>query len=777
MKSSSNNPGLNYSDDSDQENEEILQYLMLIWSRKLFVAAFLLLGCLLGVAIALSQNSLYQADALIHLETKKSGISLSQDITDLMSSESDAITEMEIVRSRMVLGKTVREQQLDIVSAPKSIPLLANLFTFLQMSVPEWDWLSSYGLKGESLKIESLSVVAELQGVALVVKRLDESQYQVESPDGTVLNGSLGQMLSHPDGKFQINVAGISARPGVEFFVRKVSELAALNRLRSSLRVSEKGRNSNLLTITLKGGDTQVAKRTLDQIIETYVSQNIGRSSEEAEKSIRFLEKQLPIVQNDLSTAENDLNEFRLRNESIDLAAESASVLERMVVIDTQLSELSLEEAELSRLYTQSHPRYTALLNRRAALISEKESLTSAMQTFPKTQQEILKRTRNLEVNQHIYLQLLNKKQELNVLKASTVGSVRIIDRAAANPIAVSPNRSSIVVMCAFLATILGCGIVLVRSFFERNVDSPDDISKLNLPVYATIPRSVEQNTKVNQPFILARDNPAELSVEALRSLRTSLHFGMLEDGKGIVSITGPAPGIGKSFVAANLAYLCAESGSKVLLIDTDMRRGTVAQLFGFENKTAGLSELLAGTIKLEQAIRPIAVGVGANSVAEDNLKAHKRELEPELEAVLDGIDLLESDNNGTSRIDSGHTGHLSILPRGKAPPNPSELLMQGRLPNLLREAAQSYDLVILDTPPVLAVTDAMIVGRYADMNLMVVRHNQTRIKDMEQIAKVFSVNSVELSGAILNGYDQKASKYGQYGYAYGYQYQYESVD
>lgn len=777
MKSSSNKPGLNYPDDTEQEDEELLHYLMLLWSRKLLVGTFLLLGCIVGVVIALSQNSLYQADALIHLETKQSGISLSQDITDLMSNESDAITEIEIVKSRMVLGKTVREQKLDIVSIPKSIPLFANLFSFLQMPVPEWGWLSSYGLIGESLEVESLSVVAELVGKPLIVSRLDENSYQVESPDGTILNGALGQMLSHPAGEFQINVANISARPGVEFSVEKVSELVALNRLRNSIKVAEKGRNSNLLNITLKGGDTQVAKKTLDQIIQTYVSQNIGRSSEEAEKSISFLEKQLPIVQNDLSEAENDLNEFRLKNESIDLAAESASVLERMIVIDTQLSELSLEEAELSRLYTQSHPRYTALLKKRATLAAQKESLTTAMQTFPETQQEILKRTRNLEVNQHIYLQLLNKKQELNVLKASTVGSVRIIDSAAVNPVPVSPNRTSIVAMCAFLATILGCGLVLMRSFLERNVDSPDDISKLNLPVYATIPRSVVEDEQANRAFILARDYPAELSVEALRSLRTSLHFGMLEDGKGIVSITGPAPGIGKSFVAANLAYLCAESGSKVLLIDTDMRRGTVAQLFGLENKTAGLSELLAGTIKLEQAIRPIAVGAGARNIAEDNLRVQNRDLEPELEAVLEGIDLLESDNSASSGDESVQTGHLSILPRGKAPPNPSELLMQDRLPNLLREAAQSYDLVILDTPPVLAVTDAMIVGRYADMNFMVVRHSQTRISEMEQVAKVFSINSVELSGAILNSYDQKASKYGQYGYAYGYQYQYESVD
>ena len=495
----------------------------------------------------------------------------------------------------------------------------------------------------------------------------------------------------------------------------------------------EKGGNSNLLSITVLDSRVTRAKETLDSILQIYVSQNIGRSSEEAEKSITFLNQQLPVVLDDLSLAENHLNEFRLQHESINLDLESASVLEQMVSLDTKISELYLEETELSRLYTVEHPRYAAMLKQRAQLIKEKESLSSVVQTFPETQQEILKRTRNLEVNQHIYLQLLNKKQELNVLKASAVGNVRVIDDAMANPVAVGSSKIASVILSALMFMCAGCGYILLRFFLERNVDSPEDITKLGIPVYATVPRSVTQDKNVDSGYVVSRDNPSELTVEALRSLRTSLHFGMLDNGKGVVSVTGPSPEIGKSFVATNLAYLAADSGAKVLLIDADMRRGSIADLFGIKKGKPGLSEYLTGSVEMEEALNPIKLNSSTASLSKNTNKVKKSTLEPELEAVLDGIDEIDTEEScDTEHSIADDSGQLVVIPRGAAPPNPSELLMKKRLPKFLEEVSKSYDLVVVDTPPVLAATDAMIIGEYADMNLMVVRHKKTSIHEMD---------------------------------------------
>jgi len=763
-----------YINTDDSNESELLPLALLIWSKKIFIGTLFIIGAVVGVVLGLSKTPIYVADALVQLETKNSGITLSEDIADIMSTESEAITEIEIIRSRMVIGNAIESIGLDVVASPRLLPLIGGMVSRSGLERPDWNWLAPYGWRGESLKVDSLQVSPELLNQSVIARTDLDGKYSIHFQDGRKIDGVVGEQIETRDGDFRITLGSISAPAGVEFSITKIALLDAISTVRSSLKITEKGRGSNLLHISMQHKDRRIGRAILEEIVGSYVAQNIGRSSEEAENSLEFLRTQLPAVQQDLANAEAELNDYRLKHESINLDLESASVLERVVELDTQISQLSLEETELSRLFTRDHPQYQSLLSKRKKLLDEKQSLAATVKSFPETQQEILRRTRNVEVNQQIYLQLLNKKQELNVLKASAVGSVRIIDNAVPHPIPVSPNKRLTMMMCSMLGLLLGCGIVLLRFFLLRNVDSPEDISKMGLPVYATVPFSSSQDNQSPDGYILSRDNPAELTVEALRSLRTSLHFGMLENGKGIVSVTGPSPALGKSFVSANLAYLAAESGSRVLLIDADMRRGTVGQIFQIASGTAGLSELLAGAAELEEVVHPVALANKQSLSKQEVREVSVSNREPELEAVLEGIKLMDSPSKMADN-DIGTGAGLSVISRGKAPPNPSELLMQEGLPVFLKQMSDHYDLIVLDTPPVLAVTDAMIVGRYADMNLMVVRHNQTTIHELEEVVKTFKINKVDLSGVILNGYDHKKGKFGQYGYSYGYQYNYES--
>ncbi len=761
---------------SEDDKDELMPLLLLLWSKKFIICCLALVGLCIGVLVGLSKTSMYSADALVQLESKNGGITLSQDIAELMSNESEAIAEIEIVRSRMVVGKVVETLGLDLVKRPKMLPGIGDLFNKLGLERPAW--LGSYAWGDETLEIGEFQVPAKLLGERIVFTAGADGAFTLEFIDGQVVNGQLGQTVEHFDLGYKIVVSEFTAAPGVQFSLTKLGERQAINVVRNALRVSEKGRNSNLLQVTTQHRDKQVAREILAGVLDTYVAQNIGRSSEEAEKSLEFLRTQIPIVQEDLVRAETQLNDYRLQHESINLDLESAAVLDRLVALDAQISGLELEETELARLYTRDHPRYAALVAKKQKLTNEKELLSSTVQSFPETQQEILRRTRDVEVNQQIYLQLLNKKQELNVLKASAVGSVRIIDAAMANPTPVSPNKQMLALMGAFLGLFSGCGAVLLRFFLLRNVDSPEDISKLGLPVYATVPLSVSQE-KLKNPagFVLSRDNPAELAVEALRSLRTSLHFGVLEEGKGVVSITGPAPALGKTFVTCNLAYLAAESGAKVLLVDADMRRGTVGKVFNVPAGSAGFSELLAGSASIEEVIHPVALSAGAqeqSNVLKTSSKVATRE--PELEAVLEGIKLLDYPAvDDASDSGSQGSGSLTVISRGAAPPNPSELLMQSSFAGFLKEMTECFDLVLFDTPPVLAATDSMIIGKHSDMNLMVVRHTETALHEVNEVVRSFKINNVDLSGVVLNGYNAKEGKFGQYGYTYGYQYAYES--
>lgn len=362
----------------------------------------------------------------------------------------------------------------------------------------------------------------------------------------------------------------------------------------------------------------------------------------------------------------------------------------------------------------------------------------------------MLRYARDVEVNQEIYLALLNRMQELNVLKAGTVGNVRILDQAASKPEAVAPKRALIVVVSIILGGIAAVGFVLVRSALHKGIERAEQLEEEGINVYASVPLS-EVQEQMNEKLarlarrsrggesltapLLAKDDPTDLAIEALRGLRTSLHFAMLEARNNVIMISGPSPGVGKSFVTANLAAVLAQSGQKVLMIDGDIRRGYLHNMMNSKNDY-GLSDLLAAR---DQGNKKIGIVNYQDIIVPSPIE------------------------------------NMQFMPRGTAAPNPSELLMHPRMTELLEAASNDFDYVLIDTPPVLAVTDASIVGRYAGTTLLVARFGMTPTKEMVQTVKRFNQNGVEVKGVILNSVERKASAYYGYGYGYHYGYSYKS--
>jgi len=355
---------------------------------------------------------------------------------------------------------------------------------------------------------------------------------------------------------------------------------------------------------------------------------------------------------------------------------------------------------------------------------------------MPQTQQEILRLTRDVQSGQEIYMQLLNRQQELGISKASTVGDVRIIDNAQTANAPVAPKKMLIIAASLILGLFVSVGLVLLKALLHHGIENPDQLEELGMNVYASVPLSDWQRKKDTEALarrgskvktdphetLLALGNPTDLSIEAIRSLRTSLHFAMMEAKNNILMITGASPGIGKTFICANLATLIAKAGQRVLFIDGDMRRGYTHELLGADNKS-GLSNVLSG----------------------------KTEFSPAL-------------------IQQGVYG-FDFLPRGQVPPNPSELLMHRRMGELLDWASKNYDLVLIDTPPILAVTDASIIGKLAGTSLMVARFEANTTKEVDVSFKRFAQNGIEIKGVILNAVVRKAAN------AYGYGYDYYAYD
>lgn len=712
-------PAINiHSDDID-----IGKLFGILLDSKWLIIAITFMFSLFGVASALLSTPIYNANALIQIEQKSSGgvSALVGDMGDMFKSESSVTTEIQIINSRMILGDTVDKFNLTTVVTPQYMPYIGKGLARLRGEVND-------------LKIGRFAIpdFALNSSHSIVVLNAEQKTYQlVRGDDQVVLEGKAGE-LAKRDG-YELFVTELNSEDGFEFSVGKRSKLDAIGWLQGNLTLVERGSGTGMLEMGFKGEDKVLIADILNDIAQNYFLQNVERNSAEAEKSLAFLKSHLPDVKDNLTISEDRLNIFRQNNNSIDLSLEATSALKATVNLESQLNELTFKESEISKKYTKDHPAYIALLDKRSILLQERQRLNKQIQKMPKMQREILRMTRDVEVNQQIYVELLNKVQELNIVKAGTVGNVRILDAAQsfANPIA--PRKKLIVVLATLLGGLLSVSFVFVRAAFHRGVENPDDIERIGLPVYASVPKSVLQlelsNLLKNKQIrnkevaILAEHNPADLSVESLRGLRTSLHFAMMEAKNNVVMISGPAPGVGKSFVSTNLSTVAAKTGQKVLLIDADMRKGYMQQDFGL-NWDNGLSNFLSGQIELEQSVKNTQVK------------------------------------------------NLDIITRGQIPPNPSELLMHPRFQRLIEWASEQYDLVIIDTPPVLAVTDASIVGALSGTTLMVIRFGMNTVKEIDVARHRFEQSGVEVKGVILNATEKKASSY--YGYGY-YNYSYSS--
>ncbi|MBW1214775.1 tyrosine-protein kinase Etk/Wzc [Pantoea allii] len=682
------------------------------------VTAFFMLVATLYTLFA---TPIYSADAMVQVEQKNSSTVLNE-LQSIMPTTPASDTEIQILESRMVLGKTVQDLGLDAMVSQNYFPVIGKGLSRLM------------GNKPGQVAVSRLEIPRTIEKRSVELEVTGKDSYTVSADGDELFKGKVGQFEKHGD--VSMLVSDINAEPGTTFTVTKLNDLQAINSILSNLTVADKGKDTGVLGLQYVGEDQEQISKVLNQIVNNYLLQNVQRKSEQAEKSLEFLKQQLPEVRGKLDQAEDKLNTYRRENESVDLSLEAKSALDSSVSVQSQLNELTFREAEVSQLFTKDHPTYRALLEKRKTLEDEQTQLNKKIAQMPKTQQEILRLTRDVQSGQEIYMQLLNRQQELSISKASTVGDVRIIDQAATANSPVAPKKLLIIAASLILGLMVSVGVVLLKALLHHGIENPEQLEELGMNVYASVPLSEWQRKKDTEALarrghkvktdphetLLALGNPTDLSIEAIRSLRTSLHFAMMEAKNNILMITGASPGIGKTFICVNLATLVAKAGQKVLFIDGDMRRGYTHELLGAENKS-GLSNVLSG----------------------------KTEFTPAM-------------------IQQGPYG-FDFLPRGQVPPNPSELLMHRRMGELLEWASKNYDIVLIDTPPILAVTDASIIGKLAGTSLMVARFETNTTKEVDVSFKRFAQNGIEIKGIILNAVVRKAAN--SYGYGYDY-YDYE---
>ncbi|HDY6806944.1 TPA: tyrosine-protein kinase, partial [Klebsiella pneumoniae] len=507
-------------------------------------------------------------DALVQVEQKQGNAILNSLSQMLPDGRLQSTPEIALLQSRMILGKTIDDLNLQAEIKNKYIPIIGK------------GWARLTSQPKSSISLGYFKFTGETSGDIPVfdIKIIDNQTYSINY-NGTEYKGLVNKLLDA--NLFSILIKQLNGKEGDEFTLRYIDKQDVLDSLQKNLIVQDEGKDSGMLTLSLTGEDPIQIKNILDSITQNYLAQNIARQAAQDAKSLEFLNVQLPKVRNDLDSAEDKLNAYRRQKDSVDLSMEAKSVLDQIVNVDNQLNELTFKESEISQLYTREHPTYKALIEKKQVLEQEKNKLNKKVSAMPETQQEVLRLSRDVESGQAVYMQLLNRQQELNIAKSSAIGNVRIIDTAQTSTVPVKPQKLLIVLVGLIAGLIISITTVLIKVFLNRGIESPEQLEDVGINVYASIPISEwasKKNSQQNKKWqksnkqsddntLLAISNPADIAIESIRGLRTSLHFAMMESRNNVLMISGASPNAGKTFISSNLAAIIAQAGKKVLYI------------------------------------------------------------------------------------------------------------------------------------------------------------------------------------------------------------------
>ncbi|EPJ2937259.1 polysaccharide biosynthesis tyrosine autokinase [Acinetobacter baumannii] len=679
----------------------------------------------------------YSVDALVQVEDSKgASAALLGDLSQMIEQKSPAQAEIEILKSRLVLGSVIKDLHLNI-----QVSSTENTLTHRLLS--DADYKTEYTTKSvifkdglKSFDIRQFEIPAYYLDKNLLLD-FDKQSLRLTDPvtEEVILTVPLNQVnhVAGPHGLWKVAIF-TKDQFDATYNIKSLSLPIAVNAISANYAVAERGKLTGVLGLNYQGQDKEHITKVLNAILATYSAQNIERRSAESAQTLKFLDEQLPDLKKQLDDAERQFNKFRQQYNTVDVTKESELYLTQSITLETKKAELEQKQAEMAAKYTAEHPAMREINGQLAAINKQIGELNSTLKQLPDVQRQYLQLYREVEVKTQLYTALLNSYQQLRIAKAGEIGNVRIVDTAVEPVEPIKPKKLLVLILSVFVGGFIGALIALLRNMLRTGIkDSGQIENEMDLPVYATVPRSPIQESRIKilkkkkSIPILAVKNSDDIAIESLRSIRTVIHFALANAKNNIIMIAGPSPEVGKSFISTNLATIFAQGNKRVLLIDADMRRGYMHKYFDVDVKP-GLSELLSGQADLQKVL-------------------HKTQV-----------------------------ANLDVITRGKSPTNPSEIFSSNQFKELLEQLQSQYDHIIIDTPPVLAVTDGIIISQYTGVNLIVARYAKSQMKELELTVNRFEQAGVKVNGFILNDIQRASAGYG-YGYNYAYAYKAQKED
>ncbi|MGH8127400.1 MAG: polysaccharide biosynthesis tyrosine autokinase [Gammaproteobacteria bacterium] len=691
---------------------DLREFVSVLLAGKWWIVGITALGLVLGLLYAFLATPIYRADAMLQIQQQNSPLSdlagSSDALSSLFGSNTLAQAEIQIMASRAVLDPVIRKFGLNV--AVKGAPYAA-------------------------VTIKTLKVPSSWQGKKVTLESDGEGAYTLLDPNGgKVLNGRVGEAASNGSGDVKISVSrlDIAAGKSATLVFQPVQE--AFEGLERRLNAVELGQYTGIVQLSLTGPHPEQIQDVLNALVNQYLQQNVAAYATQATRSLKFVRQQLPALKQRMNQAESRLTTYQVKHSTVNIDEQAKALLQQFNTLEGELSQLELAQAALGEQYTRKYPAYAAIQKQQVSVKAKIATLQSRLDQLPKNEQGYVRLKRDAKVYTTLYTTLLGKEQDLRVAAAAAVGSARVVDYAVAPLKPVKPNKRLVVILGILLGFGFGMGVVFLRRALSHGLSDPVEIEqRFGIPLYAVVPHSnTEKRLKkrrhgpsgMTETTILAHDMPHEPAVEALRSLRTSLEFALRDARNSIVGLSGPAPGVGKSFVTANLAYLAATGGRRTLVVDGDLRKGHLQRYLG-QPYTPGLAGLLAGQAEMAECVRSNLLGTSLDFVA-----------------------------------------------AGVYPPNPAELFLKHDIGGLLVRMSKDYDLVLVDLPPLLSVTDPVIAMRATGLNLIVLRAGRHSDQEVAYALGRLRQNDVTVTGILLNDLTRHAGSYGYGGgYYHGYDY------
>lgn len=658
----------------------------------------------LGIGIYYASKLIpqYQSDVLIQIDGGENSHSLAGTLSPkannffaFSQNNNEAEVQKALIKSRFIL-----------------IPVIESLGLNISISPQNTKWNSYINPSKASASIKYFSVPKSSTNKIFTLDYEQEKEVKLlDSNQNIVLHGAIGVPLVSQDGKIQLEVQKIDAPIGKKFTIIYRPAEEVVNSLASRIKIEEIGRSGiGIFSISIQQANPQLSTKIINEVAHVAQQKNIEIKSIEAKKIKNFLSRQLSIAKEAVNKAEQAFINYRRQSGKFDLSIQGKALIQQILSVDKQMNDLRLNKAVLAVQYTKEHPTYIEMERRLKIAQNEKNRLEQVINELPSDHNQLLHLTREVKTKQALLAMILDKIQGLEIIEAGLVSNVKILSHANVPNSPMPLPKNKIYLGSVLIGLILSVLAIFGRKLLFPKIEDPHwTETYFGIPNLAIVPYSSDmlnarlrvKDSKLSIP-LLAKTNHRSITIEVLRSLRTSLQLDLSCASNNIVSILGVSPGIGKTFVSTNLAYLLATVDKRVLLIDADLRRGIAHKYFNIA-PSPGFAELIQGTASPEEVLK-------------------------------------QSSNK-----------NLMVLPRGNYPSEPSELLACSQCKDLLIRFSTEFDIVIIDTPALMMIADAVLISSLSAINYLLLASKVHQPSEVEVSFKRLASAGVNINGTIFN--------------------------